>query len=130
MPEEKTVLQAGDPCPICGGEMVPDAAHDPAVLADMKERNSDRPDVSARYRRQVEEKAKRAGIIHKCVRCGYQARFQPAGEGAATGQGAAGGRATSSSSGAARGAGRGGDESGEGAGAGARQGGGSERRGG
>jgi|SRR6185503_1810426 len=74
--DENKPLQAGDPCPRCGGEMVPDQAHDPTAIADMKEQNlPDHPDWAHSYRRQVDAKAKKFGVIHRCVRCGYQARY-------------------------------------------------------
>jgi hypothetical protein len=100
-------LKAGDKCPIDGGEMVPDPLHDPERLADLNDRNSDKPEVSARYRRQVMEKAQREGVIHRCVRCGYQARMPLADEGASSGQGASASTGQGASSSTGQGAGSG-----------------------
>jgi hypothetical protein len=71
-------LQAGDPCPICGGEFKPDPEQDPDRLIDAKHRNSPNPDAAARYERRALEKVEREGVIHKCVECGYRTRFKTA----------------------------------------------------
>lgn len=71
-------LHAGDPCPICGGKFVPDPEQDPERLIDAKHRNSPNPDAAARYERRASEKADREGVIHKCIQCGYRARFKTA----------------------------------------------------
>jgi hypothetical protein len=71
-------LHAGDPCPICGGDFAPDPEQDPARLIKAKDLNSPNPDAAARYARRATEKADREGVIHKCGRCGYRARFKTA----------------------------------------------------
>lgn len=71
-------LHAGDPCPICGGDFAPDPEQDPERLIEAKHLNSPNPDAAARYERRSMEKADREGVIHKCVRCGYRARFKTA----------------------------------------------------
>lgn len=70
-------IQAGDPCPICGGTFKVDPHQHPDTLIDRKKRNADSPFAAARYAERVQEKADEFGLIHKCVDCGYSARFQP-----------------------------------------------------
>lgn len=72
-------LKAGDPCPNCGGTMVVDEAQKPATLKDRNARNAHNSAQAARFAARVDEKAEEFGIIHKCERCGYRARYQPAG---------------------------------------------------
>jgi hypothetical protein len=71
-------LRAGDPCPIDGGEMVPDYQHDPDTAIANKNLNTPNPAAAQRYEAQTRAKVKASGVIHKCVRCGYQARFKTA----------------------------------------------------
>lgn len=71
-------VKAGDPCPQCGGTMVPDPAQAPDKLKERHSLNSHSPNEAARYAERVDRKAADAGIIYKCSLCGYRARFQPA----------------------------------------------------
>jgi len=74
--DKDTELKAGDPCPNCGGEMVPNAAQDPARLGELKKKNSPNPAAAARFADNVKEKADRFGLIYTCTRCGYSARLK------------------------------------------------------
>lgn len=69
-------LKAGDPCPNCGGTMVVDEAQRPDILKERHARNSHQPAQAARFAARVDEKAEEFGIIHKCERCGYRARYK------------------------------------------------------
>jgi len=74
----KTRAQAGDPCPQCGGAFVVDEAQDPQRLIDRKQRNAANANAADRFARAVLEKAAALGVIHRCGRCGYRARFHAA----------------------------------------------------
>lgn len=76
MPEVVEV-KTGDRCPIDGGEFVVDEAQDPERVIDRNTRNTHSPAVAARFAERVREKADTFGVIHKCVTCGYRARFHP-----------------------------------------------------
>lgn len=71
-------LKAGDPCPVCKGEFVVDERQAPDTLIDRKKRNAAIPAAAARFAEQTREKAEKFGVIHRCVSCGYRARFHPA----------------------------------------------------
>lgn len=75
---ESKKIQAGDPCPICGGAFHVDPHQHPDTLIDRKKRNAANPYAAARYAEQVQAKAEEFGLIHKCDRCGYLSRFKPA----------------------------------------------------
>lgn len=111
MPGTKEIA-AGDVCPIDGGAFVVDAAHDPETLIDRHGRNAQSAFVAARFAERVREKTEELGVIHKCMTCGYQARFKAAngdagGAGASDDAGGEGGEGEAAA-GAAAGAGRGG----------------------
>lgn len=71
-------LHAGDPCPICGGEFVPDPDQNPETQIENKNLNTPNPAAAQRYEKQVRTKVDSAGVIHKCLNCGYRARFKTA----------------------------------------------------
>ena len=71
-------LKAGDKCPHCSGDFAIDPTQAPERLIDHRKRNAASPAVAARYAEQVQEKAERFGVIHKCSGCGYRSRFAPA----------------------------------------------------
>jgi predicted RNA-binding Zn-ribbon protein involved in translation (DUF1610 family) len=62
-------------CPSCGGAFVVDASQDPARLIDRKQRNAQSPVAAQRFAHAVTTKAAEHGVIHRCARCGYRARF-------------------------------------------------------
>jgi membrane protein involved in colicin uptake len=73
-----TELRAGDVCPIDGGAFVVDYEQDPETQIASKNLNSPNPAAAQRYERQVRAKVEAGGVIHKCVTCGYRARFKTA----------------------------------------------------
>jgi Zn ribbon nucleic-acid-binding protein len=73
-----TELRAGDVCPIDGGAFVVDYEQDPETQIANKHLNSPNPAAAQRYERQVRAKVEAGGVIHKCVTCGYRARFKTA----------------------------------------------------
>src|SRR5918996_5640387 len=79
MPEPKE-LQAGDDCPNCGGELAVDRSLHPDAYLEHKRRTRQSDTRFAQLERDVREKADEFGVIHTCIRCGYQARFPEEGE--------------------------------------------------
>jgi len=77
MVEEK-VLTAADPCPNCGGAFVVDASQSEARLVEHHKRVAASPAAHALYADKVREKIALEGVLHRCDRCPYQARFKPA----------------------------------------------------
>lgn len=71
-------VEAGDPCPQCGGTFVVDPAQEPEKLIDRVSRNAQNDPAAARFASQVREKAEEHGLIHVCTVCSYRSRFQPA----------------------------------------------------
>lgn len=76
MSKDKDV-KGGDPCPLCGGAFIADEQQDPATLIDRQRRNAANPAVAERFAAHLLEKAAEHGLIHRCLRCGYRARFAP-----------------------------------------------------
>lgn len=68
-------LQAGDPCPICGGDFAVDETQLPDRVIDRMRKNAAKPEVAERYAQQVREKTEEHGVLHACARCGYRHRF-------------------------------------------------------
>jgi len=67
-----------DACPQCGGAFVVDERQAPAVLIARKKRNAASPAVAERFAEAVRAKVADAGVIHRCVACGYRSRFAAA----------------------------------------------------
>jgi hypothetical protein len=79
--EVTPAVKAGDRCPNDGGVMIVDEAQDPEKMIDKHSRNAHSAFTAARFADRVREKAKEFGVIHKCVSCGYRARFKSADDG-------------------------------------------------
>lgn len=86
-------------------QWIVDEAHSPASLIDRHGRNAQSPAAHEVYKRTVNEKAEKYGVIHVDPATGYRARFKPqnGGQGARAGDsgggqggGAANGRAAGS----------------------------------
>lgn len=58
-------------------DWIPDASQDMETLIDRHQRNAANPAAHEVYRRQLEEKTKRFGVIHIDPATGYRSRFQP-----------------------------------------------------
>jgi hypothetical protein len=75
-------IKAGDPCPIDGGKFVVDEDQRPETIIDRKRRNAASPPAAERFAQRVTDKAREFGVLHKCVQCGYRARFHATGKAA------------------------------------------------
>lgn len=69
-------VKAGDQCPIDGGAFVVDVEQHPDTLVHSKQLNEVMTGAAARFERIARAKADEEGVIHKCVTCGYRARFK------------------------------------------------------
>jgi len=68
-------VEAGTPCPACGGPLRVDEQQDPTSLVARKVKNAASPSAAARFAAACQQKAAEHGVIHRCVGCGYRARF-------------------------------------------------------
>lgn len=71
-----------DPTPVEGGPPYPanwiiDENFRPETIIDRHRRNAGSPAVHDAYRRAVEEKVEKHGVIHRDQATGYLARFKP-----------------------------------------------------
>ena len=83
--QEPKELRAGEPCPNCTGDLKPAPVPTDEQLVKLQDKEN--PITLARQY-DTASAAQRAdlGVLHRCVECGYQARFKAEG-GAGRGRG-------------------------------------------
>lgn len=86
---EPKVLKSGDPCPSCDGDLRVDSRLAPGAVILRHSEGSMYPEAHAKFRNRVLDKAAKAGVVHTCTGCGYQARLPLAESGGKKGSKAA-----------------------------------------
>lgn len=69
-------LQAGDPCPQCGGTFVVDTRESDETLSARYAPGGNAAQREA-YVAKTKFKIADQGVLHRCDTCGYQHRFKP-----------------------------------------------------
>jgi hypothetical protein len=70
------VYKFGDPCPACGGAV--EKAPQPSADERARAANHDDPiPLPPHYDTAPKDVVEELGELHRCVRCGYPARFTP-----------------------------------------------------